>query len=810
VFLEDVRYGLRVLGKQPGFAALVVLILGLSVGANTAAFSVVDDVLLRSLPYGTPERIVALFETNLEQGRSREGPSPANLADWRASSSSFEAMAGWYASKPVTLQRDGEAEKIVTASVTEDFFRVFGVAPLLGRTFDAEEAAQQLPVVVISHALWTSRFGADSGVIGGRIVLDGTPSTLLGVMPREFAIPHRDVGIWKTWGFDVAYAQRAAGVPRDARFLQAAGLLKPGVTASSAQAELDGIAAELAADHPQFNRGWGATLVSLHEELVGDVRIALWALFAAVGLVLLIACINVANLLLARAAARGREIAVRAVLGASRSRVFRQMLAEGLVIAAAGGAAGLVVAAVCLELIERFAPTGLLDTNGLSIDTRALGFTLVVTLLTTLVFGVVPALHTTRLEASGSLAGGGRRATANRGTLEFRRVLVVVQIAAALTLLVGTMLLTRSFVGLTELDPGFDHENILVVRAFPDEATYASSEKRLAYFNELAARLDALPSVESVGATTGLPLGDFNNAPARPYWPEGQPRPGADGPTANLKMTTKDYFRTIGLSLLAGRDFADEDDVDAPPVAIVNHGLASRLWPGENAVGKRVVIDYAARGAYPYEIVGVVEDSRADGLRNEAPPEIFLAHPQVPYAQMNFVLRTSGEPRAVATAAQREVLELDPAQPVHSVTTMAELVSRSLARDRFSLLLGVGLAVLAIALALSGIYGVVSYTVAERSHEIGVRMALGAKPGHVARLIVGHAAVMALAGIVIGCVASLLLTRTLSTLLYEVGATDPLTFAGASALLAAAALLASYLPARRAMSVEPVEALRHA
>ena len=809
MFFEDFRYGLRILGKQPGFAAVVVAILGLAVGANTAAFSVVDAVLLRSLPYATPERIVAIFETHLEQSRSREGPAPANMADWRAASASFEAMAGWYASKPVTLQRNGSAEKIVAASVTEDFFRVFGVAPLLGRTFSAEESAEQLPVVVISHALWTTRFGADSSVIGSKIVLDGVPSTLLGVMPRAFAIPHRDVGMWKTWDFDVAYAARAAGVPRDARFLQVAGVLKPSATLGSAKAELDGIAAELAADHPQFNRGWGVTLVPLHEERVGDVRPALWAFLGAAGLVLLIACTNIANLLLARAAARGREIAVRAALGASRSRVFRQMLAEGLAIAAMGSAVGLLVAAASLQLIERLAPAGLPEINELSIDARALVFTLVATLLTTLVFGVVPALHTTQVEVAGSLAGGGRRVTAGRGALQFRRVLVVVQVAAALTLLVGAWLLTRSFVSLTAVDPGFDYENMLVVRAFPDEATYASSEKRLAYFTALAERLDALPSVESVGATTGLPLNDFNNAPARPYWPEGQPRPGPDGPTANLKMTTHSYFRTIGLSLLAGRDFTDRDDADAPPVAIVNEGLANRLWPGENAVGQRVVIDYAARGAYPYEIVGVVEDSRANGLRSDAPAEIFLAHSQVPYAQMNFVLRTSGDPLAVARAAQREVLELDPAQPVHSVTTMENLVSRSLARDRFSLVLSVALAVLAITLALSGIYGVVSYAVTERNHEIGVRMALGAKRGDVVRLIVGQAAVMALAGISIGCIASLLLTRTLSTLLFEVGATDPLTFAGASMLLAAATLLASYAPARRATRVQPIDALRN-
>ena len=664
---------------------------------------------------------------------------------------------------------------------------------------------------MISHALWTSRFGADDGVIGSRIVLDGVPSTLLGVMPREFAIPHKDVGIWKTWDFEVAYAARAAGVPRDARFLQVAGLLKPGVTSSSAQAELDGIAGELAAEHPQFNRGWGVTLVPLHEEMVGDVRPALWALSGAVGLVLLIACTNIANLLLARAAARGRELAVRAALGASRWRVFRQMLAEGLVIAAAGSVAGVAVAAACLQLVERFAPAGLHAIDELSLDVRALAFTLGVTLLTTLVLGIVPALHTTRSRGSavpsragadGSLPAAARCSSAAAWWL--------VQIAAALTLLVGAWLLARSFASLTELDPGFDHENMLVVRAFPDEATYASSEKRLAYFNALAERLDALPSVESVGATTGLPLNDFNNAPARPYWPEGQPRPGADGPTANLKMTTKNYFRTIGLSLLAGRDFRDSDDGDAPPVAIVNDGLAKRLWPRENAVGKRVVIDYAARGAYPYEIVGVVEDSRANGPRSEAPAEIFLAHSQVPYAQMNFVLRTSGDPLAVARAAQREVLELDPAQPVHSVTTMEELVSSSLARERFSLVLSVGLAVLAMTLALSGIYGVVSYAVTERNHEIGVRMALGAKPGHIVRLIVGQAAMMALAGIAIGCVASWLLTRTLSTLLFEVGATDPPTFAGASTLLAAAALLASYVPARRAMGVAPVEVLRNA
>ena len=810
MFLEDIRFGVRMLRKQPGFAALVVLILGLSLGANTAAFSVVDATLLRALPYAAPERIVALFETHLEQARGREGPSPANMADWRARSSSFEAVAGWYASKPVTLQRNGEAEKIVTASVTEDFFRVFGVAPLLGRTFSAEEGAQQLPVVLISHALWTSRFGADERVIGSQLVLDGAPSTLLGVMPRDFAIPHREVGIWKTWDFDIAYAQRAEGVPRDARFLQVAGLLKPGVTLDSAQAELDGIARTLADGHPQFNRGWGVALVPLHDELVGDVRAALWASLAAVGLVLLIACMNIANLLLARAAARGREIAVRAALGASRWRVFRQMLAEGFAIAVAGAATGWLVAAACLRLIEWFAPAGLLDIEAISIDFRALAFTMAVTLLTTLVFGIVPALYATRLEAVSSLAAGGRRVTAGSGALKFRGSLVVVQIAGALTLLVGAWLLARSFASLTELDLGFDHDNILVVRAFPDEATYASSEKRLVYFNALMERLDALPSVESVGATTGLPLNEFNNAPARPYWPEGQPRPGADGPTASLKMTTRNYFRTIGLSLAAGRDFTERDDAASPPVAIVNDGLVKRLWPGENGVGKRIIIDYAARGAYPYEIIGVVEDSRANGLRSEAPAEIFLSHTQVPYAQMNFVLRTNGDPRAIASAAQREVLQLDPAQPVHSVTTMEELVSRSLARERFSLVLSVALAALALTLALSGIYGVVTYAVMERNHELGVRMALGARHEHVVRLIVGQAAVMTAAGIAIGCSASLLLTRTLQTLLFDVDATDPLAFAGASALLAATALLASYVPARRAMSVQPVEVLRNA
>ena len=808
MLMQDLTYATRTLGARPGFTFVVVFILALGIGANSVVFSVVDAVLFRPLPFVEPERLVAIWDENPEKSMLGQGPAPGNLLDWREEAEVFDGIGAWYAGEPRTVRDSSSAEKVSATEVTTDFFSVFGRQPLLGRTFEPEEVDREAPVVVLGYGYWLSRFGASADVVGSKILIDEIPHEILGVMPEDFAIPDRDVGLWLPWDFRLSYANLPQ-VPRDYRFLRVVGRLKPGVGMERAQADMDRMAKALEEAHPTFNAGWRQRIVPLQEEMVGDIRPALILLFGAVGFVLMIACTNIANLLMARASDRGREMALRSAIGASRLRLLRQLLTESVLLSGFGGIVGVGVAFLGLRLLIGLAPTGLPRFDEVVLDGRVLLFAAVLTAVSGVIFGSLPALHSSRVDLSTALKAGSRGSGEGGTGRRFRDALVVAEISAALVLLVGAGLLIQSFVRILDIDPGYDAENVLVMRTFPDPDKYGSAEARLSYFDTLRERLAAFPGVISVGAATGLPLNAFNNTPTRPYWREGTPILAENAAEADVTMVTEGFFRTMEVPLVSGRDFDGRDSLDASPVVIVNRALARSLWPEEDAVGNYLMIDYSRRGTYPYEIIGVVGDMRSAGMKVDPRPEIFMPHAQVPYVTMNVVLRTSTDTAPLIPAVREVILEMDPTQPVHSVTTMDALVASSVAGDRFStFLLGV-LSLLALTLAASGIYSLMAYSVSQRSHEIGVRMALGARRGAILRMVITQGGLLTALGVGIGVSLALVLGQAMSSLLYDVSATDGLTFVVVPTLLALSALGASLVPAYRATRVNPIQTLHH-
>ena len=782
------------LRRHPTFAAVAVLTLALGIGANTAVFTLLDAVLLRPLPYPAADRLVMIWDTDPEFTDQRIGPTPANMLDWRVRTRSFDGMAAWYAGDLVTLQAPGTPEKIARANVTMDFFTLIGRAPLLGRTFTPEEVAAQAPVAVIAYGLWQARFGGDPEVVGRRIVLDGDAHDVIGVMPADFALPNRAVGLWLPWEFTRSWTQLGV-VPRDYRYLRVIARLSDEVPIAGAQADLETVAAELAVEYPDTNAGWTPRLIGLRDELAGSTGPALLVLFGAVCFVLLIACTNVANLLLARATDRRREMAVRRALGAGRARIARQVLTESVLLALAGGVLGVAAAEVGLAALTRLAPANLPQLDGLGVDPRVLGFSLALSVVTGLIFGVVPALDSAGAAGAGDLRHD-RRAGAGRGHQRTRGVLVVLQIASALALLVGAGLLLRSFVRLLEVEPGFDADRLLVVRVFPDAARYSTTEQRLHYFDRLREQVGALPGVTAVGAATGLPLNAFNNTPLIPYWAAERPDRATTGaPEAEITMVTAGFFGAMRIPLLRGREFDSRDDADAPRVVIVNQALANQVWADGDPVGRRLMLDYSRPGVYPYEVVGVVGSTRALGLKISPPPAIYMPHAQVAYVTMHLVARTSGPPLALADAVRREVLALDPAQPAHSVTTMAALVGAARATDRFAMVLLGVLAMLAVGLALSGVYSLLAHTVSQRRREFGIRMALGARLEDIVGLVMRQEAMLVTLGLAIGLLAAFGLSRTLTALLYDVSSADLPTYVVSPLAIGLVALAAVYLPA---------------
>jgi putative ABC transport system permease protein len=808
-FLQDLRFGARGLLRNKAFTTVAVVALALGVAANTAIFSVVHAVLLNPLPYRDPQSLAMVWEYNRTRGSHQNVINPGNFQDWREQSKVFEEMAAFYDSR-LNLTGAGEPVEVTTQFGTPNLLGLLGAEPLLGRGFSPDDARPDAPfVVVLGYDLWQSRFGGAPDVVGKTVRLNGEPATVVGVMPagfqwfvRKSSLAGKPPQMWTPLA--LTEQQRTA---RRGRFMSAVARLKPGVTREQAEAEMNHVAARLEEQHPTVNKGWGVEVVPLREQFSGELRPALWVLLAAVGFLLLIACANVANLLLARGAARQKEMAVRTALGATRARIVRQMLTESLLLAAAGGAAGLLLAWWGVELLAALSPRDLVDLGSVRLNLPVLGFTLGVTLLTGVIFGLAPALEATRLDTNETLKEGGKSGTAGRRRARLRGAFVVVEMALALVLLVGAGLMIKSFARLQAVSPGFDPERILTMRVVLPDSKYGEEHQRVTFFRQAVGRLAGLPGVEAAGAVSFLPMTGPAAATRFRITDRPEPPPGQDHVT-DVRVTDENFFRAMGVPLVRGRLYDTREATEARRVAVVNEALARKYFPGEDPIGKSVVVNMGA-SPQPTEIVGIVGDVKHRGLDAEASPTVYWPHPELAYNGMSLVVRAKGDPTALAAAAQREIQALDPEQPVADVRTMESWLADSVGRARFSaLLLGV-FAGLALALASVGIYGVISYSVTQRTHELGIRMALGAQGSDILRLVLGQGLLLAAIGLGVGLIAAFGLTRLMRSLLYEVSTTDPLTYAGLSVFLLAVAFLACLIPARRATKVDPMEALRY-
>jgi len=805
---QDLRYAARMLRKSPLFAAISILTLALGIGANTAIFSVVNAVLLRPLQYPNAERIVAIQELN-EKG-SRIQVTAANFLDWRAESKSFEHLAAILA-RTANLSAADESERINLAMTSANFFQVFGLQPQMGRFFlPDEERAGHDPVAVLSYGLWQRHFGGDPSLVGRSIMLDGQPYTVVGVAPAGFQYPDR-TEIWippfqlvPTLGPQMDI-QRARGFG----FLSAVALLKPGVSVKQAHDEMTAITARLRQQYPETNNKRFDRVVSLQTHLVGESSMALMLLLGAVALLLLIACANVANLLLSRAAARHKEIAIRLALGATRLRLVRQLLVESVLLGLLSGMVGLLLGWWGVDLMRRLLPVDFPRAQDIGVDLRVLGFTLLVSLVTGIVFGLVPALQSTNPDVNESLKESVRGSTGGRSRNRVRSLLIVSEVALSLVLLIGAGLLFRSFLRLQAVELGFRPQNLLTFRLTPSGANFREDPQYINFYSQVAERVKTLPGVDAVGMINTLPL---MKGPTTAFRVEGRPLLTQDKwPGVNYRNVSPDYFRAVNATVLKGRSFDNRDNESAPLVVLVNQSLVRRDFAEEDPVGKKISFGGTRPDGQPiwFEIVGVVADVRSLELNSEPTPEIYTSYMQDPFAGMSFVVRSQVEPESLIPAVREAVRQVDKAQPVAEVKKMEQIVSEAAAQPRFnSLLLGI-FASIALLLAAAGIYGVMSYSVTQRTHEIGVRMALGAQTLDVLKLVVGQCLRLTLVGLALGLICAFALTRVMATLLYGVKPTDPWTFASGALLLTVVALLSCYFPARRATKVDPLVALRY-
>lgn len=802
-FWHDLRYGLRMLVKNSGFTAVAIIALALGIGANTAIFSVVNTVLLRPLPYKDPERLVMVFEDSSKHGFPRDTPSAANYIDWRDQNQVFESIAALDQAS-FNLTGVGDPERVDGRRVSAALFPLLGVSPQVGRWFKSDEdQAGANRVLIMSHRLWQRRFGGDPNIVGKPLTLNGRSVTLVGIMPADFQFPTQEDELW----VPIAFSQQEQ-TDRGARFLDVVARLKSGVTLTQAQAEMSTIAARLQQQYPGTNTDVGSEVVPLHEHLVGDVRPALLILLGAVGLVLLIACVNVANLLLARAAVRQREIALRVALGASRWRLIRQFLTESVLLGALGGVVGLLLALVGLKLLTAFIPPNIPQIKNISIDPRVLGFTVLISLLTGLIFGLAPAVQSSSFSPNETLKEGGRDSVAGRGN-RIRGGLIVAEVAISLVLLIGAGLLINSFLRLRNVDPGFRSNNLLTMRVFLPQSKYSDLAKRSAFFTDMNRRLESVPGVKSSAVITNLPLYKQGNSTNIAI--EGRPDPPpSQEPIITTRVISPKYFETMGIPLLSGRQLTDQDTGNSPTITVVSETMARRYWPGENAIGKRVAFGRAEKEADWIQIVGVVKDVRQYDLISEVKPQMYLSYQQIPFfVPRDLVVKTDVDPLSMAATVRKTIWEIDKDQPVSNIRTMDEIASESVARQRFSMLLFAIFAGVALLLAAVGIYGVMSYSVAQRRGEFGIRMALGAQKRDVLKLTIGKGLKPVLLGVVFGLAGAFALTRLMASLLFGIGATDPTTFAAISVVLVGVGLLASYIPARRATKVDPIVALRY-
>ena len=805
-FWLDVRYAVRGFLKSPGFTAVALLALALGIGANTAIFSVVSAVLLRALPYRSPERLVVVWEKNRRRGDRHNVTSPANFLEWQAQSKSFEAMAAFYDTR-FNLTGAGEPAEVTAQVATANLFAVLGADAALGRTFAPEDAEPgRNNVVILSHGFWQRQLGGARDAVGKTVALSGEQMEIIGVMPPDFrwfikenSRSGKPAELW---------LPTKLNPQRRGRYMSAVARLRPGVTFEQARAEMDAVAGRLQQQSPDYNAGMGVALVPVREQLAGELKTPLMILLGAVGFVLLIACANVANLQLARAASRAKEIAIRAALGAGRGRVVRQLLTESLLLALAGGVLGLVLAAWGVEALVALSPPNLIGAGEVGMSLPVLGFTFAVSLLTGVVFGLMPALEAARFDPNDALKESGRGSTGGPRSRRVRGAFVVAQVALALVLLVGAGLMIKSFRRLQSVDPGFDPHNLLTMRVDLPRTKYREDGQVVAFFRQATERLASLPGVRSAAAANFLPFYTGLGARTR-FTIEGRPAPApGEDPSTDVRVTDENYFRTIGIPVLKGRTFTPQEAAEKRPVIVVNEALARKYFPGEDPLGKRIAVEMEPNPPMR-EIIGVVGDARYTKLDAELYPMAYETLPQLTYSSMTFVVRTEGDPLALAGAARREIQALDKDLPVADVRTMESWMGESVARARFGTLLLAVFAGVALLLAAVGIYGVMAYTVEQRRHEIGIRMALGATVGDVLRLVVRQGLLLTLTGVALGLLGAFALTRVMSGLLFGVTATDPVTFAGVALLLATVALVACLVPARRATKVDPMIALRY-
>ncbi len=798
--VNDVRFGVRSLWKTPAFTAVAVLVLGLGIGANTAMYSVVKGVLLQSLPYAEPDRLVILSEHHVASADKKIGVSPANYRDWLEQNSCFEEMAILSDGGRANVTGGGDPEEIQAQIVTPSFFAVLGVQPLLGRVFAEDEGRRgRNKVVVLSHSFWQARFGGAANILGQSVTLNRENYEIIGVMPPAFRFLESEARLWVPTTIDPSADYRASS----GRFMQSFARLKAGVSIDQAQAEMSQLAKRLEAKHPEFNSGWSVRVLPLQEALVRDLRLILLVLLAATAFVLLIACANVANLLLSRAAARKQELAIRAALGAGRTRLVRQLLTESVLLALMGGLLGVLLAYWGLELVTTFGEAVVPRLSGIAIDRRVLAFTVAISLLTGLLFGLLPSLQASRAELNDALKRGAHGSARTRGGT-MRNALLVSEVSLALVLLIGAGLMIRSFMRLQSVESGFDPARVLTLQFGLAGDNYKEPHQILGFFREAEERIAALPGVVNVGAINYLPLTGPASATNVKFVARPAAAPG-ETPNTAVRVITPTYFGAMGIPLLKGRMLDERDGRDSR-VLVINETFAKTYFPNEEPLGKQIIVNWETDE--PDEIVGVVGDVRETSLDQQASPAVYWPHGRVPYAKMALIIRASRDPVSLASAAQKQVRSMEPDQPIH-VRTMEQVIAKSIARPRFNTLLLAIFAGVALVLASVGLYGVMNYSATQRTHEVGIRMALGATRADIMRLVVGNGMLLTLIGIGIGVLASIGLTRVMQRFLFGVGATDAVTFIGVSALLIVVALVANYIPARRATRVNPVIALRY-
>jgi putative ABC transport system permease protein len=803
---QDLRYAARMLVRAPSFTAIAVLALALGIGANTAIFSVVNKVLLQPLPFKNPNELVIIWENATHLGFPKNTPSPANFLDWREQSTLFTGMAAM-GPKDFNLTGVGEPERLDGRRVSANLFDLLGVQPRLGRGFLPEEDKPGTKVVILSYGLWQRRFGSDPRIVGQPLNLNGESYSVVGVMPPGIELPGFDNWKDQLW-VPIAFSSEEAH-SRGNHYLEVIARTKPGVTLKQARVEMETIAARLAQQYPEENKRISCVVNPLHEEVVGDIKPALLVLLGAVGFVLLIACANVANLLLARAAVRQKEIALRLALGASRSRLTRQFLTESVLLAILGGAVGLMFAFAGLRILTTFIPNTISQAESIGIDGKVLAFTALVAIVTGLIFGLAPAAQASNFSLNETLKEGGRDASGGSKGVRLRGLLVIAEVAVSFVLLIGAGLLISSFLHLQKLDPGFRADHLLTAKIELPELKYPDREHRIPFFDNVIRRVTALPGVQSAAIAGNLPL--TYNGDSMYIGVEGIPDPPPDQQRDVIyRAIGPGYFNTMGIQLLRGRDFTEQDTTETGYAVIVSEKMAKHFWPGQDPIGKRLKNGSTTSDSPWREVIGVVKDVRQNDFVAEPKLQMYMSYRQLKFLAPNaLVVRTSVDPMSLAMPLRNAVWAVDKDQPVSNIRPMDEIVSAAVARQRFStMLLGI-FAALALVLAAVGIYGVMSYSVAQRTREIGIRMALGAQRSDVLRMTMGQGLKLVSMGVGLGLIAAFVVTRVMASLLFGVSVTDPITFITISLILMGVALVASYIPALRATKVDPMVALHY-